>query len=294
MLRDPGFICRADDIVVEFGNSRLQGLADAYVAGQDFSDVQLQSLWRETAVPLTWNSPVYRQVYVTVRDINRAHLCPHPLRILLGDPPLDWSKITTASDYLPFSNRDGSYADVVEREVIAKHHRALLIAGELHALKQVPKDMQDDPDELNAAQLIERAHPGAVFSIVMVPSANAARALNMARSPSFRVVRGGDLEQADFQLTDAESTVTRVAVDGRSVWRAQPDKHWPRMGDAVDGLLYLGGFHKVYPSPTIYLDPAYQQELRRRAAIIKSYSGQDFLPAIDDLVKTASQGRKGE
>jgi hypothetical protein len=35
------------------------------------------------------------------------------------------------------------------------------------------------------------------------------------------------------------------------------------------------------------LDPGYQQELRRRAAIIKDYSGQDFMPAIDDLVRQA-------
>src|SRR6478752_9871956 len=61
MIRDPGFICRADDIVVEFGNSRLQDVADRYVAGADVTEAQLQSIWRETAVPLTWNSPIYRQ-----------------------------------------------------------------------------------------------------------------------------------------------------------------------------------------------------------------------------------------
>jgi hypothetical protein len=38
---------------------------------------------------------------------------------------------------------------------------------------------------------------------------------------------------------------------------------------------------RVRPSPKIYLDPAYQRELRRRAAIIKEFSGQNFTPAID-------------
>ena len=33
MIRNPEFICRADDIVVEFGNSRLQELADTYASG---------------------------------------------------------------------------------------------------------------------------------------------------------------------------------------------------------------------------------------------------------------------
>jgi len=287
LLHDRAFICRADDVVVEFGNSRLQHVADAYTAGEDIGAAQLQSLWRETAVPLTWNSPLYQQVYEAVRGINRRHLCAHALRIVLADPPLDWSKVHAISDYAPFTDRDGSYAAVVEREVLAKGHHALLIAGELHALKTLPEDMQDDPAELTAAQLIERRHPGALFSIVTVPLPNAAQALRMGAPPSFRVVHGTDLEGADFQFTDWQSTVTPVVAAGKRTWRLVPDKRWPRMGAAVDGLLYVGGNHSVYPPPTIYLDPVYRQELRRRAAIIKAYSGQDFIRVIDDLVKQA-------
>ena len=291
LLRAPVFICKADDVVVEFGNSRLQALADDYVSGGEVSEAQLQSLWRETAVPLTWNSPVYRQIYETVRDINRTHLCPHPIRILLGDPPLDWTKVQTAKDLEPFSDRDGSYAEVVEREVLAKHHHALLIAGKLHALKLLPQDMQSEYPDPTVAQLIEREHPGALFAIVTVPQAAAARALNMAEAPSFRPVRGTTLARADFQLTDYNGTVALGSVNGRASAEMLPDRHWPRMAEVVDGLLYLGGNHSVYPAPTIYLDPAYQQELRRRAAIIKDYSGQDFLTVIDDLVKQAGQGK---
>jgi hypothetical protein len=289
MLRDPGFICRADDDVVEFGNSRLQALADAYVSGGLVSDVQIQDAWRETAVPLTWNSPLYGQVYETVRDINARRLCPHPVRLVLADPPLDWSLINGPRDLEPFADRDGSYAAVVEREVIAKHHRALLIAGELHALKKIPNDMHDDPDELDAAQLIERAHPGILFSVATVPLPNAAKALALSAAPSFRVVHGSPLEQADFQLTDWQSTVTRTSVDGKPAWKVEPPKHWPRMGEAVDGLLYVGGNTSVYPSPTIYLDRAYQHELRRRATIIKEWNGQDFITGIDALVREASK-----
>jgi hypothetical protein len=291
MLRDPAFICRADDIVVEFGNARLQTVADAYVSGGNVAEAQLQSVWRETAVPLTWNSPVYRQVYETVRDINRTHLCPHPLRIVLGDQPLDWSKIKTAKDYAQFTDRDGHYADVVEREVLAKHHRALLIAGEFHALKNVPKNVQDGPDSPDAAQIIETRHPGALFSIVTVPSPDVAQAMQLGPPPDFRIVRGSALDRLSFGVLAPRATVTAVSLGGKRVWKLVPAKNWPRMGDEVDGLLYLGGDHSVYPSPTIYLDPVYQKELRRRAAIIKAYSGQDFLPVIDGLVKAGDAER---
>src|SRR5690349_7425674 len=209
LLHDPAFICRVDDVVVEFGNARLQPLADDFAAGKPLTEAQQQSMWRETAVPLAWNSPVYRQFLESVRDINQAKLCPHPVRLVLADVPLDWATIQTAADYAPLTDRDGSLADVVEREVLAKGHRALLVAGEFHAMKSVPKDLQDDPAELVAAQRIERRHPGALFSVVMVPRLPAAQALGMdAAPPVFRVVHGTALERVSFQFTDWATTVT--------------------------------------------------------------------------------------
>ena len=68
-----------------------------------------------------------------------------------------------------------------------------------------------------------------------------------------------------------------------------PHKKWPPMRDVVDGILSVGDQTFLYPRATIYLDPDYQGELRRRAAIIKEFSGQDFTPAIDDLVKEAQK-----
>jgi hypothetical protein len=220
MIRDPEFVCRADDIVVESGNSRLQSLADRYAAGEKITEGDRQSLWRETSVPLTWNSPVYRQFYETVREINQKHLCSHQVRIVLADPPLDWSKIKNAKDYAPWADRDASYADVVEREVLAKHHRAFLLAGQFHVVKRTPEGDEDGP---RAAQLIERKHPGALFSIVAAPPA-VAEAMHLGPAPSFKIVRGSDLQNADF------ATIATM----------NPHKKWPPMGEVVDGILFVG------------------------------------------------------
>jgi hypothetical protein len=58
-------------------------------------------------------------------------------------------------------------------------------------------------------------------------------------------------------------------------------------------VLYLGGDQtRAFPPPLIYLDPAYQAELRKRAAIIKAYNGQDFGAILDDLVKEAQSADK--
>jgi hypothetical protein len=266
MLHDRRFICRADDVAVEFGNSRLQKLADAYVAGGTLSETEIASMWRETSVPLTWNTPVYRAVYDTIREDNRRHLCPRPIRLVLADAPLDWSKIRTAKDLEAFADRDTAMADRVEREVIAKHHHALLITGEFHAEKKT----SDEGDGLRTAQIVERRHPGALFSIVTVPSPAAAAALHMGPPPSFKPAQA--LGNAPFAMTKENWTP------------ATPAKGFT-IGDVADGVLYVGGNDSLFPSPAIYLDQAYARELRRRAAIVKDMTGQDFVAVVDDLIK---------
>jgi len=270
MLRDPHFICHAADVVVEFGNSRLQNLADIYGAGGTLSEAQIESMWRETSVPLTWNTPVYRAVYDTIRDINSMHLCPHPVRIVLADAPLDWARIRAVKDLLPFADRDAAMADTVEREVMAKHHHAFLITGEFHAEKRT----NDEADGLRTAQIIERRHPHALFSIVTIPAALAG-SLHMDRVPSFLPVSGSGAAGAPFAMTMPGWSSARTAATPGGL----------RIGDVVDGLLYVGGNYSLFPSPAIYLDQAYAQELRRRSAIIKEAAGQDFVTVVDDLVK---------
>jgi hypothetical protein len=270
MLHDPRFICRVDDVVVEFGNSRLQKLADIYTSGGTLREAEIASMYRETSVPLTWNTPVYRAVYDTVREINRARLCPHPVRLVLADGPLDWSKVKTAKDLEPFADRDTAMADTVEHEVLAKHHHAFLITGEFHAEKKT----SDEADGLRTAQIIEKRHPGSLFSIVTVPSPAAAAALHLGPAPSFKVARGSDVEHASFAMTKENwTTGTPASPKGFTA------------GDVVDGVLYVGGNASLFPSPEIYLDKVYASELRRRAAIVRDMSGQDFVAVVDDLVK---------
>jgi hypothetical protein len=263
LLRDPRFVCRLDDVVVESGNSRLQPIADRYGSGGEVSEAEVLSMLRETAVPLTWNAPVYRQFLETIREVNVRRLCPRAVRIVLADAPLDWSKIRTVKDYLPWQDRDAAMAATIEREVLAKGHHAFILSGLAHAVKETTA-----PEDSSTAQLIERKHPGVLFSIIAV-GREAAQALHLPAAPSLTLVRGSALEQADFA----------------KVWKLE--KPWPAMSKVVDALFFVGEQTDLYPPPSIYLEPRYLKELRRRAAIIQAYSGQDFPAVIDKLVNEA-------
>jgi len=117
---------------VEYGNSLYQKSVDRYIAGEDVPMQEVQKAWRNT-MSLGPVSPVYPSLYATVRQVNRQHKGKHQLRIVLGDPYVDWDKVQSREDVGPYlANRDQFYASVVEDEVIAKHHRALLIEGWPH------------------------------------------------------------------------------------------------------------------------------------------------------------------
>ncbi len=72
-------------------------------------------------------SPVYALLYQAVRESNLKRRGKHQMRILCGDPYIDWEKVKDREDVGPYlGNRDQWYAQVVKSEVLAKKHHAFL------------------------------------------------------------------------------------------------------------------------------------------------------------------------
>jgi len=68
-----------------------------------------------------------------VRDINRSLPRDRQLRILLGDPPINWSEVRNADDFRAWVlRRDSHPAELIQREVLAKGRRALVVYGDGH------------------------------------------------------------------------------------------------------------------------------------------------------------------
>lgn len=136
VVATPEFADRVDDIVMEFGNSLYQKSVDRYVAGDDVSMEQVQKAWRNTVGAIGPPSPVYASLYQAVRETNLKRRGKHQMRILCGDPYIDWENVRDREDITPYlGNRDEWYTQVVKHEVLAKHQRALLIMGWGHFLR---------------------------------------------------------------------------------------------------------------------------------------------------------------
>jgi hypothetical protein len=135
LVKSPGFADHVDDIVVEFGNAHYQRIVDRYVAGEDLPYGEVQKAWRNMVADTEPVSPVYGWLYRAVREANLQHPGKR-IRLLMGSPAADWDKIRTSADLAPYeAEREQWYAEVVKRDVLAKHHRALLIMGAWHFLR---------------------------------------------------------------------------------------------------------------------------------------------------------------
>src|SRR5262245_8177121 len=100
LLLDPRLPTVVDDIVVEFGNALYQPTIDRFVAGPAVEDRDLRLVWRNTTQsPMaTWDAPMYEQFYRAVRAANWALPDTAKMRVLLGDPPLDWTQVENQAD----------------------------------------------------------------------------------------------------------------------------------------------------------------------------------------------------
>ncbi|HET9833801.1 MAG TPA: hypothetical protein VFP91_18895 [Vicinamibacterales bacterium] len=134
LLRDPRFAATVNDVVVEFGSARYQKLIDRYTLGGSVPPEELRHVWEDTTGPnAAWDKPIYAEFFRAVREINSALPEARRIRVLLGDPPIDWDAVKSPGDYSTWAiQRDRFPADLTQREVIAKGRRGLLIYGDGH------------------------------------------------------------------------------------------------------------------------------------------------------------------
>ena len=99
LLGDPRLVGVVHDVAVEFGSARHQATNDRYVLGEAVPKPELELVWTETTQRSgVWNSPVYRAFFERIRDLNVDRQPADRIRVLLGDPPIEWETIVDTAD----------------------------------------------------------------------------------------------------------------------------------------------------------------------------------------------------
>ena len=268
LVRDPRFSRTVDDIVVEFGNARYQDVADRFVRGETVPDDSLRLIWRNHTQPsISADFTHYEDFFRAVRAVN-ATAGARTLRVLLGDPPIDWSAIRDRADHFKWVEmRDAYPAAVLQTEVIAKRRRALLVYGTGHLQRrQVMANFEmADWRAQTIVSLLEKAGPTPVFTIAGAKSKQASG----WRPPAMAVMRDTTLGAAD--ASEFFGPPARFAIrDGKMA--PLPENQWRKLRaeDQFDGVLYLGPASQTESeplSPALCAEPGYVQMRLKRISL---------------------------
>ena len=162
LVRDPRVNVAVNDVVIEEGSARYQDVADRYVPrGRRVAGHAARGVAQKRRSPDSGSTPHGKHFFLTVREINVSRPRERQLRVLLGDPPIEWEHVQTAADHRKWIEmRDWYPADLIEREVIAKNRHALLFYGEMHfQRKQIAANYQSHGDaETIISRLEEKWH----------------------------------------------------------------------------------------------------------------------------------------
>ncbi len=134
LIRNPAFPDKVNDVVVECGNSLYQPLLDRYIAGEDVPLMEARKVWRIPPLCSGWGSGFFEQLYPLLRAINQKLPPQKRLRVLTGGLPIDPEKVKSFEDILKLGPRDAHIASIMEKEVLSKHRKALVLFGTFHLL----------------------------------------------------------------------------------------------------------------------------------------------------------------
>lgn len=269
LLTDPRLPGAVDDVVVEFGNALYQPTVDRFIGGEVVEDADLRMVWRNTSQsPMeTWDPPVFERLFRTVRAVNQALPVHRRIRVLLGDPPVDWSTIATPDQLAAFQmQRDSHAAVVVQREVLSTGRKALLVYGSIHLFHAVNGTDTSQPSGL--VGLLEQAGEKVwtIATLVALASDPGGLAAHLASYPYRSVIPTSDTWLHDFDA----GLVYPAGFRGGSGQPVNLNCGVP-LGSLIDAGLYLGRPESLTvsrPDPAIYLDPVYWAELERRAGLL--------------------------
>ncbi|HJS46331.1 MAG TPA: hypothetical protein VJ753_08030 [Rhizomicrobium sp.] len=281
LVRDPRFAAEVGNVVVEVGNALHQGVIDRYVNGEDVPYTELRKVWTDT---VGWVPPPFNLGYVNffaqVRAANLSLPKARRIHVWLGEPPLDWSKVKARGDALfnSFETQRDSYpAGLINREILTKSRKALVIYGGFHVLTDpimLGRYYQGRP---TMGMLIEQQHPGAIFRVFTHAGGFENTACTLEREKNmaglavpalFTPLRGTSLDDPAFRQRCPMANITPSAPmpeKTRAELRASLGLY--RAGASADAILYLGPVASLTASPflpDIYLDTAYQKEVMRR------------------------------
>ena len=277
LVRDPRFAATVGNVVVEFGGEAYQGTIDRYVAGEDVPIEELRHVWTETPGWVPGPTRIgYINFFANVRAANLQLAPERRIKVWLGEPKIDWSKISSFEELKPYlGQRDDNYFRIIRDQILQKHKKTLLIIGTGHIFGTAPLRKKFDQaypntlatvvpftgyieDDCNA-KFVQRAKIWPVPATVGPVAGTWLKAV--LQSPNCSFLDAETIAQIKATPTDKLPPNSSSAAELLLAYSSAVS------GEEADALLYLGPPDILTESavdPAIYLDPSYFKEEDRR------------------------------
>jgi hypothetical protein len=204
LVRDPRFPQAVNDIVIETASARYQDAIDRFIRGDDVERAVLRKAWENHTVANSLGRQA-EELIRAVRAVNASLSDARTLRVIAGDPPIDWDNITSRQDHRRWTELRDSYpADLIRRQVLDRGRRALVVYGQGHLQRRqivANYDMSTWQSQ-TVVSLLEREPAARIFNIWTLLDRNVAlpEGVTSWRVPSLATLRGTTLGARDFGL----------------------------------------------------------------------------------------------
>jgi hypothetical protein len=281
LIRDPRLAGVLNDIVVEFGNARYQDVMDRFTRGDAIADEDLRRVWQDTTqIEEAWDLPIYEEFFRAVRAVNESRPAHQRLRVILGDPPIDWATVRSGDDLNAWRDRDGHAVEVIRREVLARGRRGLIIYGDQHLVRRNTVIGASDEWAGGIVARLEKAGLARVFTIHVDTRLDmAATQADIATwpQPGLAMLRGTSL--------------------GAAVMEPGPNRKPVQMQEQFDAILYLGPLATMTMAqlaPALCADASYIRMRSSRLTLLPPPSDAPFNPADRLKARCAFSGGAAE
>jgi hypothetical protein len=273
VLGDNTILRTVDVIIVEFAAAKHQATLDAYIRGEDIPFATLSNVWRDTGQsPVApWDSPLYHQLLEVIQNGNRDLPPDKKVRVIAGDPPIDWERIKTREDFEAYCTpRDPYVAELAMEQAFHLGKRVLIIFGDAH-LPRVPIAPEDPRNSITYRILSQR--PDAVRAIGFIDPENLGvedRIDELVQETVYSTDRHwvGEINAGLF-FPEIYSLVTD-ANTGEQEWQKVELYSEYLVRDLFDALVYIGlSSEWEYVAGSFYQerDEEYLTELNRRSLV---------------------------
>lgn len=280
LIRDARFPAAANDIVIETLSARYQDAIDRFVRGEDVPSDVLRKAWEDHTN--TGSGGQVEEMLRAVRTVNASLGSDRKLRMIAGDPPIDWDNVRSREDHRRWIElRDTYPADLIRRQVLDRRRRALVVYGQGHLQRRQIVSNYDMSvwQEQTVVSLLERDAGARVFNIWTLLDRNTELPdeITSWRVPSLAIMQGTTLGAEDFGryfrgLADGTRFAVRNDVGSAYQLVPLPREAWKtlRMEDQFNALLYIGPPSSLTdgPMPTaLCQDPQFVKTRLERLAL---------------------------